>query len=266
MAGPKTDPCFDPARLVRSSLHISPKLQNRRVKSSDHIDWNTMEDQTKKESKPSNIPPWAWIKCVRGLTDPHKRKRYESNVELPVELTSWLLLSDFRSTMSLAKLKQHNVTHILSVHEDFPHVVGRFEEMLKGTAIVRKHIYCEDEEGYDMIENHWNESLEFLRTVEANVGRVMVHCMAGINRSGLIACAAQMVLERQPLVEIVRHTIDRRQTLLWNRSFQRQLCEMAQQEDLLGLKPEGYDDESPYEPPLPPPPEMPFLRLLGGKS
>ena len=164
------------------------------------------------------------------MTDPNKQQTYSSDVPLPVELSPWLLLSDLSSVMSLDKLKELNVTHVLSVHSYNPDAERWFQGVLKGTGIARKFIRCEDEEGYDMIGKHWAECLEFLTNAKTTNGRVVVHCMAGINRSGLIASAALMCLERKPVLEVVRHCKERRNTYLWNYSFQRQLCELAQQE------------------------------------
>mmetsp|Transcript_13333 Transcript_13333/g.20963 ORF Transcript_13333/g.20963 Transcript_13333/m.20963 type:complete len:267 (-) Transcript_13333:267-1067(-) len=231
------------------------------------------QDQTQQRLSP---PPWPWIKCVRDITDPLKRNHgndlnstmvNEANVELPVELLPWLLLSDRKSAMDVRKLKRHHVTHMLSVHAVAPREEERFRELLQGTGIVHKRVHCDDTEGYDMIGKHWETCLGFLKGVrEQSGGRVVIHCVAGINRSGLVACAAHMVLERQPLLVVVRQCVVRRGVALWNRSFQRQLCDLAQKEGLLGPVPEGYDDE-PLVDELPGPPPAHFvLGLEAAKS
>ena len=82
---------------------------------------------------------------------------------------------------------------------------------------------------YDyLLQNSKNVDGDATADPPAATPRVLVHCVAGINRSGLIACAAQMVLERQPLLEVVRYCIKQRGSVLWNRSFQRQLCQLCQ--------------------------------------
>jgi Dual specificity phosphatase, catalytic domain len=193
------------------------------------------------DTSPKREPPWAWIKCLRDITDPcHSRPL----VDLPVELLPWLLLSDRKSAMDLRKLKEYRVTHILSAHAVPPREELYYQERLKGTGINHKRVSCDDTEGYDMMGRHWGGCLEFLKMVRETPGaRVVVHCVAGINRSGLLCCAAQMVLEQQPVLVVVRHILDKRGSVLWNRSFQRQLCDLAQQEHLLGPVPPGYNDD-----------------------
>ena len=200
-------------------------------------------------------PPWAWIRCIRALTDRKQQDCYnESNsVDLPVEILPWLFLSDRTSAMNMTKLKDRGMTHILSVHAADLREDRYYHNRLEDTGIVHKRIQCEDVEGYDMIGQHWDECLAFLTTVrdQHNVAatihsdgegpppsRVVVHCVAGINRSGLIACAAYMVLERKLLIPTVQYCLRQRGgSLLWNRSFQDQLCHLAQRENLLGPHP-----------------------------
>lgn len=52
-----------------------------------------------------------------------------------------------------------------------------------------------------------------------------------------------MVLDRRDVLDVVEDCVKRRGTVLWNKSFQRQLCALAAREGLLGEKPEGYSDE-----------------------
>merc|ERR1712154_297515 len=104
----------------------------------------------------------------------------------------------------------------------------------------------EDEEDYDMIQNHWDECLQFLRSVkEDDNAKVVVHCVAGINRSGLIATAALIVLERMQLLDAVKLVKSKRGYVLSNGSFRKQLACLAAKEGLLGDKPKGYSDQPP---------------------
>ena len=205
--------------------------------------------------------PWPWIKCIRDMTDPtlfadsHQHEHQPvtnkvmgQEVELPIQILPWLYWSDLRNTKTTSKLKENKITHILSLMSKMtPRENTDFQERLEGTGIIHKHIVCNDKEGYDMIGKHWDNCLEFLQQVKQRQhGRVIVHCYAGVNRSGLIVCAAYVILEQRFVIEVVQDCWNKRQsrTFLWNKSFQRQLCELAQQHNLLGPQPEGYDDWS----------------------
>ena len=75
----------------------------------------------------------------------------------------------------------------------------------------------------------------------------MVHCQAGINRSGVIVAAIHMLEEQKNVLDVVRHIRRRRgNCFLWNESFQKQLVALAKRNNLLGAKPENvsisYED------------------------
>mmetsp|Transcript_2974 Transcript_2974/g.3586 ORF Transcript_2974/g.3586 Transcript_2974/m.3586 type:complete len:217 (-) Transcript_2974:703-1353(-) len=191
-----------------------------------------------------NKIPWAWIKCIQDLVDSRKIS-WEVASSHPVELLPWLFLSDeFTVRREICKFKKMGITHVLSLNGMTPAMSELLTSQIQEQGIVHKHIHGEDEEGYDMIEDHWEECKSFLESVRNNNGRVVVHCVAGINRTGIIVCAAYMVLERTPIVKVVQDCLAKTHgTLLWNRSFQRQLCMLAMQEGLLGEKPKGYTNE-----------------------
>mmetsp|Transcript_8107 Transcript_8107/g.10894 ORF Transcript_8107/g.10894 Transcript_8107/m.10894 type:complete len:236 (+) Transcript_8107:71-778(+) len=209
--------------------------------------------------KPTNIP-WAWIKCVREITDIGIDK-YRS-ISLPVEIVPWLLLSDEMSVRNTSKLKDLGVTHVLTVNGMPAHQADWLNDKIETAGIVHKYVRGEDREGYDMIGKHWDECRSYLDAVRNNGGRVVVHCAAGINRSGLIVCAAQMYFERQNVIDVVRHCVDRRFLILSNVSFQKQLCLLAAKEGLLGEKPEGFTDDDIAVIPLPPPPRQALESLF----
>jgi protein-tyrosine phosphatase len=164
---------------------------------------------------------------------------------LPVELLPWLLLSDEKNARNVAKLKALGVTHVLSVNGTTAYEENIMQESLESVGIVHRRIAGDDQEGYDMIGNHWDDCRAFIEDArEGNeVAKVLVHCVAGINRSGLISCAAHMCFERETVLKVVEHCMRRRGAVLWNRSFQKQLCLLAAEEGLLGAKPAGYSDE-----------------------
>jgi protein-tyrosine phosphatase len=181
--------------------------------------------------------------------------------QLPLEILPWLYISDLSNLRDTKRLVEMGITHVLSVNAMQPTRLADLSDRLRTEQIVHQHVPGRDEYGYDMIEQHWATCFQFLESVfvqyKANNARqkkVVVHCLAGINRSGLIVAAAHMVLTRTPVLEVVRNLVHQRGSVLWNRSFQRQLCVLAAREGLMGEHPVGYsndpstdDDDRPTE-------------------
>ncbi len=200
--------------------------------------------------------PWAHIRRVKHLVDnpPHPLP-----TNLPVEISvPWLYLSDEKNARRHAKLRDMGITHVLSLNSLPSHIVDEVKNDLECVGIQHKQINAEDEEDYDMIANHWEECHDYLKHIKESGGKVLVHCVAGINRSGLIVCAASMIFEKRTLLQVVEDCVKKRGIILWNKSFQRQLCVLAAKEGLLGEKPEGYSDE-PMDDVVPPPPKFKLL-------
>jgi len=196
--------------------------------------------------------PWAWVKAVRYLID----NPIPPIKPVPVEIVPWLFLSDEYAVRDGVKLRELGVTHVLSVNKmsDNERMLEQLRQRFHSAGIVHKYCPGEDEEGYDMLGLHWEECRGFLQNVRDSGGIAVVHCSAGINRSGLIVAAAYMTLDRKPVLDVVQRCVQQRGMVLWNRSFQQQLCVLAAKEGLLGEKPEGYSDEPIGEVLFQPPP------------
>jgi predicted protein tyrosine phosphatase len=187
----------------------------------------------------------------------------DENPILPVEILPWLFLSDEKNAQDRKRLTDIGVTHVLSVNGAPEYRCRWSKDFYNSAGIVHKRIHGEDNEGYDMISRHWDECYSFLNQVhEVPNAKVVVHCVSGINRSGLIVCAAQMIFEHLDVLNVVEHCAKQRKRILWNKYFRKQLCLLAAQNGLLGDKPEGYDDEPIIEVPIPPPPKRALDKLL----
>lgn len=174
--------------------------------------------------------------------------------QLPVEIAPGLLLGDFQCACDLGRLQQLGVTHVLNLaagetrHQSVPYSQVGIELMA---------VAAEDEEGYPMLSQHLEESRRFM----AQAGTCLVHCVAGLNRSGLVVAAQLMLTQRLTVLEAVQHCRRQRGALmLCNRSFQKQLIEFAHSQGLLGPAPGSpgavVSEEAPEELAAPPPPPM----------
>ena len=172
-------------------------------------------------------------------------------IALPCEIMPHLLLSAKLEAGDVTKLRALGVTHVINAAG----TVGRArapptppsagEPARRGAVVDYEaagikylEIKGEDEEGYPMIKNHFAEALAFVQGVSAAGGRCLVHCVAGINRSGLMAVALLMVSERLEVLDAVARAKRARGRILWNESFVLQLVALAEQEGLLGPRPQ----------------------------
>jgi len=169
----------------------------------------------------------------------------------PAELTPYLYLTSEFMVRNYTKsyLTEGNplgITHVLSTNSMCNESKKTLQKLVVNAGMKHYLVPGEDEEDYDMIRNHWEECLAFLKSVkEDDNSKVLVHCVAGINRSGLIATAALVVLERMPLLDAVKLVKSKRGYVLSNNSFRKQLACLAAKEGLLGEKLEGYSDQPP---------------------
>lgn len=85
-------------------------------------------------------------------------------------------------------------------------------------------IAANDEPGYAM-DDHFGETMEFLEQCRGEGRRVLVHCVAGINRSSTALIAFLCASLGMQLEEAVELTSKRRGYILSNSSFLEQLVE-----------------------------------------
>mmetsp|Transcript_46315 Transcript_46315/g.92870 ORF Transcript_46315/g.92870 Transcript_46315/m.92870 type:complete len:121 (+) Transcript_46315:480-842(+) len=89
-----------------------------------------------------------------------------------------------------------------------------------------------------MLAKHLSEAREFIAAARDSGGKCVVHCVAGINRSGVTVAAEHMLTTRQNVLEVVAHCRKQRgNVFLSNKSFQEELVALARAHDLLGPKP-----------------------------
>lgn len=93
-----------------------------------------------------------------------------------------------------------------------------------------------DEIGYD-IRQHCDAASAFIQGARDVGGVCLVHCQAGVNRSGFLVVVEYMQSEQVAVLEAVRHCKRARGRILLNRSFQIQLLQYARDHGLLGDAP-----------------------------
>ena len=132
-----------------------------------------------------------------------------------------------------------------------PETIRSFEE---NKILLFKRIDAEDEGGSPLMQDHWEEAFDFIKSNTADgKGKCFVHCMAGLNRSGIIVAAYDMLSTKTNGLESVRHVRRQRGNMaLSNEGFQQQLVAVARKHEMLGPMPGSEGSIIKQEAPSPP--------------
>ena len=197
-----------------------------------------------------------WILGLRDVGDYLKGVTAEERMRLrqkrmPVEILPHLYLSS-ASAADPKILRLRRVTHAINA-------AGRAAR--SQAAVLRKTMTVlefegHDIEGFPMLPRYFARTRQFVQTAQAQGGKVVIFCVAGINRSAVLCAAEYMVSQRVNVIDAVRHC--RRckgNVFLTNHSFQAQLVALARKERLLGPPPcissgthEEEEEEEPQTP------------------
>jgi hypothetical protein len=184
-----------------------------------------------------------WVEKVREMIN---RPEYQIERSLPCQVIPGLYLSSKREASSCEILRSNKITHVFSCVNDprNPKECEKARKRCIDDANVESYlgIWSEDEEGYDMLGQHFEQFESFVHAAlcsevgigacEGNNKRILVHCNAGVNRSGLLVVAYAMKSLRLSLLDALQMGLEARGPLLWNRYFQTQLVKFARSEGL----------------------------------
>jgi protein-tyrosine phosphatase len=193
--------------------------------------------------------PWVWaiqdpewLDWKSGLSENEIMAVMKQQQELPVRITDNLYLGNMDCALDIPLLRSKEITHVLNMAgnsalaKDHRWKQGRYND----AEIVYHSIDAEDEEGYPLLAKYLGEALEFISKSGngENKSQVLVHCIAGQNRSACIVAAFLIKHHKMTVLEAVQHVRKQRGNVaLSNHSFQEQLVALARQENLLGPAP-----------------------------
>lgn len=174
-----------------------------------------------------------WILGIRKILAPSGGR----TIDLPVEVLPHLMLGDKKSASDVEVLKLFEITHVCNAAGRAGRQPQSVLDAYVAAGIKLLHLEAEDEEGYPMLSKHLPAASNFMKCCKASGGRCLVHCQAGINRSGLLAASELMLDQQLPVLVAVARLKEVRGRVLWNESFQEQLVALARSHGLLGDAP-----------------------------
>ena len=78
-------------------------------------------------------------------------------------------------------------------------------------SALNHNLDADDEEGYPMLSQHLERCMAFYAECKSTENsKMVIHCQAGINRSGVITAAIYMLEEQMHVLDVVKHIRRRR--------------------------------------------------------
>lgn len=154
----------------------------------------------------------------------------------PTALLDYLYIGGFEEAEDLDQLRRLGITHVLNCAAE----PGRLQRgrYASNPYPPESGIYAYDQfsaldvDGYDIMQ-HFPRAEVFINRAKYSGGKVLVHCAAGVNRSGVICVAYVMVDKKLSLFEAVRWIRAKRDVLLTNIGFRKQLVSFARRRGFL---------------------------------
>lgn len=224
--------------------------QRRRISNSS----NKHLKVSKKQRYEYQEGDWPWVWAIRnsqvldwkkGLSDKEiqiHQQQQENN--LPVHIYGNVYLGNAASVQDIQTLQKLQIGKVLNMAGSIALKSSTIQAFAKH-GIVYKRITALDAEYYPLLERDWEEAYAFIHghnddniQNENHPPNVVVHCVAGVNRSALVVATDYMLTCQKDVLETVRHVRKQRGNVaLQNEYFQEQLVAMARQHNLLGPTP-----------------------------
>ena len=128
-------------------------------------------------------------------------------------------------------LKEHGITHVVNCAQGYIRTGTDFYKLHDKQKYIGFN--AEDHPSYDMMQ-HFDEAFKFIEEAREFGGKVLVHCVMGINRSGLLVIAYVMVHKNMGPLSAAKFVKQKRDgALVINDGFKKQLIQFAEKRGLL---------------------------------
>lgn len=139
-----------------------------------------------------------------------------------MQLASFLWVGGIEDAQNESFLQTHHITHVLNCAD----YTSPKPLPLPTRPYIYYQLYALDTPGYDLLGKHLDTATEFLDSAQQmSGGVVLVHCVAGMNRSVALAVAYMYRKFGIPLRTTLRLLAAYR-PVLTNQSFRRQLQQL----------------------------------------
>ncbi|KAK2164388.1 hypothetical protein LSH36_64g00017 [Paralvinella palmiformis] len=149
----------------------------------------------------------------------------------PAKVLDYLYLGSYWNAKHVLYLQKLGITHVLNCAATPRTDDGNPYHPDTGITHYMT-IFAQDVETYDMLQ-HVERAIAFIDEARRKGGKIFVHCVMGVNRSGFIVAAYLIGALKIPLMTTVRLLKDKRGTVLYNAGFQKQLVYYARRKGLL---------------------------------
>ena len=140
-----------------------------------------------------------------------------------------------QSSTNLDLLKQNKITHIINTVENDAEVNQVYAKDASQTGkneITYLKFSAQDNDQYPIMD-HFDEVFKFIEDAEKAQGKCLIHCVHGINRSGVLATAYVMKKQNIGPFAAVKRVQRKRGRLLTNNTFIAQLVIYAKENGYL---------------------------------
>lgn len=142
-----------------------------------------------------------------------------------------LYLGTYDDAVKIDQLKEAGITHVINTVEKCYEYCQTSAEFY-GTEYKYFGFTSEDDEKYPIMD-HFEDVFKFIESAREANGKCLIHCIAGINRSGSLAVAYVMSYMNIGPISAVQLVFDARGILLTNDTFIQRLVKLASEKNML---------------------------------
>lgn len=142
----------------------------------------------------------------------------------PTETTPYLYVGSYNDAYDTTLLKKLGITHVLNCAQVLPTNPYKGHEELTGVRF-----YCQfearDDDTYNPLR-HSNQTAKFIEHARSVKGKVLLHCIRGVNRSVCLTLAYLMEHEGWDLLDGIKFMAENRGKCLENNNFRQCLIDL----------------------------------------